>query len=46
MSGGRFTITPRAAGELVPALEVLDGVQAGGVAMGHTASYYYVGKTR
>ncbi|CAN5821657.1 TRAP transporter substrate-binding protein [soil metagenome] len=45
MTGGRFTITPRAAGEVVPALEVLDGVQSGGVAMGHTASYYYVGKT-
>jgi TRAP-type mannitol/chloroaromatic compound transport system substrate-binding protein len=45
MTGGRFTITPRAGGELVPALEVLDAVQSGGVPIGHTASYYYVGKT-
>ncbi len=45
MTGGRFTITPRAGGELVPPLEVLDAVQSGGVPMGHTASYYYVGKT-
>jgi TRAP-type mannitol/chloroaromatic compound transport system substrate-binding protein len=40
MTGGRFTITPRAGNELVPALEVLDAVESGGVPMGHTASYY------
>lgn len=45
MTGGRFKITPRAGGELVPPLEVLDAVESGGVPMGHTASYYYVGKT-
>jgi len=45
MTGGRFNITPRAGNELVPALEVLDAVESGGVPMGHTASYYYVGKT-
>lgn len=44
MSGGRFTIEPFAAGEIVPGLEVLDAVQAGSVECGHTASYYYVGK--
>jgi TRAP-type mannitol/chloroaromatic compound transport system substrate-binding protein len=44
MTAGKFTITPRAAGELVPGLEVLDAVQEGGVPIGHTASYYYVGK--
>lgn len=44
MSNGRFTITPFAAGELVPGLQVLDAVQAGTVECGHTASYYYVGK--
>ncbi len=44
MTGGRFTIEPYAAGEIVPGLEVLDGVQAGAVECGHTASYYYVGK--
>jgi len=44
MTNGRFTITPFAAGELVPGLQVLDAVQAGTVECGHTASYYYVGK--
>ena len=44
LTGGRFTIEPYAAGEIVPGLEVLDAVQAGTVECGHTASYYYVGK--
>jgi TRAP-type mannitol/chloroaromatic compound transport system substrate-binding protein len=44
MTDGRFTITPFAAGEIVPGLQVLDAVQAGTVECGHTASYYYVGK--
>ncbi|MTJ51887.1 ABC transporter substrate-binding protein [Anabaena sp. UHCC 0253] len=44
MTGGRFTITPFAAGELVPGLQVLDAVQGGTVECGHTASYYYIGK--
>ncbi len=44
LSGGKFTIEPYAAGEIVPGLEVLDAVQAGSVECGHTASYYYVGK--
>lgn len=44
MTNGRFTIEPYAAGELVPALEVLDAVESGTVACGHSASYYYVGK--
>jgi TRAP-type mannitol/chloroaromatic compound transport system substrate-binding protein len=43
MTGGRFTINPRAGGELVPALEILQSVQQGAVDAGHTASYYYVG---
>ena len=33
-----------AGGEIVPPLQVLDAVQNGTVEMGHTASYYYVGK--
>ncbi|MGG6296310.1 TRAP transporter substrate-binding protein [Leptolyngbya sp. AN02str] len=45
MSGGRFTITPRAAGEIAPPLEVLNVVSQGAVPCGHTASYYYVGKS-
>ena len=44
MTGGRFTIKPHAAGEIVPGLEVLDAVQNGTAECGHTASYYYVGK--
>lgn len=45
MTGGKFQITPRAAGELVGGLEVLNAVEEGGVECGHTASYYYVGKS-
>jgi TRAP-type mannitol/chloroaromatic compound transport system substrate-binding protein len=44
MSDNRFQITPFAAGEIVPALQVLDAVQSGTVEMGNTASYYYFGK--
>jgi TRAP-type mannitol/chloroaromatic compound transport system substrate-binding protein len=45
MTNGKFKITPRAAGELAKATEVLDVVSSGAVEMGHTASYYYVGKS-
>jgi len=45
MTGGKFKISPRAAGELAPALQVLDVVSQGAVPIGHTASYYYVGKS-
>jgi TRAP-type mannitol/chloroaromatic compound transport system substrate-binding protein len=44
MTEGRFQIRAFAAGEIVPAVQVLDAVQAGTVEMGHTASYYYFGK--
>ena len=44
LTGGKFVIRAFAAGEIVPALQVLDAVQAGTVEMGHSASYYYVGK--
>jgi TRAP-type mannitol/chloroaromatic compound transport system substrate-binding protein len=44
MTDGRFTITPFAAGEIVPGLQVLDAVQSGTVECGHTAAYYYIGK--
>ena len=43
LTGGRFRITPRAGGELVPALEILQNVQQEAIPVGHTASYYYVG---
>jgi len=43
LSGGRLQISVSAAGEVVPAFEVLDAV--GSVAeMGHTASFYWQGK--
>ncbi|NJO43207.1 MAG: TRAP transporter substrate-binding protein [Cyanobacteria bacterium CRU_2_1] len=45
LTGGKFKITPRAAGELAPGLEVLNVVSQGAVPCGHTASYYYVGKS-
>jgi TRAP-type mannitol/chloroaromatic compound transport system substrate-binding protein len=44
LTGGKFTIRVFAAGEIVPGLQVADAVQAHTVEMGHTASYYYVGK--
>lgn len=44
MSGGKFVISTHAAGELMPAFGVVDGVQNGTVEVAHTASYYFVGK--
>ncbi len=44
MSGGKFTISTHAAGELMPALGIVDGVQNGTVECGHTCAYYYFGK--
>lgn len=46
MTKGQFTIEVSAAGELVPGLQVLDAVQAGTVQCGHSASYYYIGKSK
>ena len=45
MSGGNFQIIPYAGGELVGGLEVFDAVSQGTVQMGHSATYYYVGKS-
>jgi TRAP-type mannitol/chloroaromatic compound transport system substrate-binding protein len=44
MTDGKFKISVFAAGEIVPGLQVADAVTNGTVEMGHTASYYYVGK--
>jgi TRAP-type mannitol/chloroaromatic compound transport system substrate-binding protein len=44
ITDNKFQIRVFAAGEIVPALQVLDAVQAGTVECGHTASYYYFGK--
>src|SRR5713101_725382 len=40
----KFQVQTFAAGEIVPALQVLDAVQNGTVEMGHSAMYYYIGK--
>lgn len=45
LTGGKFKINPRAAGEVAPGTEVLNVVQEGAFPIGHTASYYYVGKS-
>ena len=45
LSGGKFKITPRPAGEVAPGTEVLNVVSEGAFPIGHTASYYYVGKS-
>jgi TRAP-type mannitol/chloroaromatic compound transport system substrate-binding protein len=44
MSGGKFEITTHAAGELMPAFGVVDGVEKGTVECCHTAPYYFFGK--
>ena len=46
LTGGKFQIRPFQAGEIVPGLQVMDAVQQGTVEVGHTASYYYVGKAQ
>ncbi len=43
MTGGRFKMTAKAGGELVPRFDILPSVQNGTVQAGHTASYYYLG---
>ena len=41
---GKFQIQAFAAGEIAPPLAVVDVVQNGTVEMGHTITYYYIGK--
>lgn len=45
MSGGRFKIKVFGGGELVPPLGVFDAVSGGTVEMGHSAAYYWAGKS-
>ncbi|MFT5236033.1 MAG: TRAP-type mannitol/chloroaromatic compound transport system substrate-binding protein, partial [Shewanella sp.] len=45
MSAGRLKIKVYGAGELMPAFEVFDAVSQGTVQMGHSAAYYWKGKT-
>lgn len=44
MSGGKFEVSVHAAGELMPAFGVVDGVQQGSVEACHTVPYYFYGK--
>jgi TRAP-type mannitol/chloroaromatic compound transport system substrate-binding protein len=44
MSGGRLTVKLYAAGEIVPALEVLTAVGAGAAEIGHTAPLFWAAK--
>jgi TRAP-type mannitol/chloroaromatic compound transport system substrate-binding protein len=44
ITGGKFQISVHAAGEIVPALQVLDAVEKGTIECNHTAPYYYIGK--
>ncbi|MBI4192223.1 MAG: TRAP transporter substrate-binding protein [Betaproteobacteria bacterium] len=44
LTEGKFEIRVFAAGEILPALQVLDAVQNGTVECGQSASYYYIGK--
>ncbi|MBK1660007.1 TRAP transporter substrate-binding protein [Paracraurococcus ruber] len=44
LTDGKFRITPFPAGEIVPALQVLDSVQQGSVECGHTPALFYFGK--
>ena len=41
LTGGKFKITPRPAGELAPPLEVLNVVSQGAVPCGHTRLYQF-----
>src|SRR2546421_2492679 len=44
ITDGKFTIRAFAAGEIVPALQVLDAVQAGAVELAHHPTYSYFRK--
>ena len=44
MTGGKFQISTHAAGELMPAFGVVDGIQQGTIEMANTAPYYFFGK--
>jgi TRAP-type mannitol/chloroaromatic compound transport system substrate-binding protein len=45
LTGGKFKISPRAAGEIAPPLEVLNVVSQGAVQCGHTGAFFYIGKS-
>jgi ABC-type glycerol-3-phosphate transport system substrate-binding protein len=43
-TGGKFTVTVHAAGELMPAFGVVDALQQGTIECANTAPYYFFGK--
>lgn len=45
LTEGKFQITPNPAGKLSKGTDILDVVSQGAVPIGHTASYYYIGKS-
>ncbi len=44
LTDGKLQITPNPAGKLSKGTDILDVVSQGAVPIGHTASYYYIGK--
>jgi TRAP-type mannitol/chloroaromatic compound transport system substrate-binding protein len=44
LTAGQFVIKVYGAGELIPALETFSAVKSGQIQMGHSASYYWLGK--
>jgi TRAP-type mannitol/chloroaromatic compound transport system substrate-binding protein len=45
LTDGHFKINPNPAGKLSKGTDILDVVSQGAVPIGHTASYYYIGKS-
>ena len=43
-TGGKFDITLHAAGQILPALGVVDALQAGSIECGYSAGAFYIGK--
>ena len=43
MTGGKFMMSAQPAGEVVPALEILQNIETNSIDAGHTAGYYYIG---
>jgi TRAP-type mannitol/chloroaromatic compound transport system substrate-binding protein len=46
LTAGRMQIRPFAAGEIVASPQVMEAVQNGTIEMGHTASYFFIGRNR
>lgn len=44
LTEGRFQITAAPAGQIVPGLQILEAIENGTAPIGHTASFYWVGR--